>query len=527
MIRTRNSIFNMITKIGSNLLLVVLDFAIRSLFIYTLGATYLGIEGYFSNILTMLSLTELGFGSAIVFKLYKPIEENDYPRIRALMAFYRKVYIIMGCIIMGVGLCLIPLLPLLIKDYEVFSQIGLNAAFVFVMYLFKTASTYWFFSYKTSFVTANQKSYYLNIANYVIALVSSGVQIVILLFTKSFILYLSWLIAVNIFRNLIFARICDRLFPYIRQKAEGHIDRSERRGLFKDCGALLLHQINGAVLSASDNLVLTAVCGLEAVGYYSVYLTLKTSLQSLLYVFSDATNASIGSLYSTGDLEGSNFIWRVGNYALTAVHAIGGVGIAVLANEFITVWPGVGADYVVTQWVGTNGHTYAIPLALLVGSELYVYGIARCSSLFRLSFGLFQPLKYRPIASMLVNLAVTILLVPYLGMAGCVIGTIVSTLTTDFLIDPRAIHKYALKTSPKGYYIRHLLYFGTAVVSWLVSTVLCRLIAVSGFIGFILHGIVCAAVTGGLYCLFFCRTEEFRYLWGIVMNILHRKRSEA
>ena len=56
---------------------IVMTFASRTLFICLLGAEYLSLNGLFTNILTVLSLADLGIGSAIVFFLYKPIVDND------------------------------------------------------------------------------------------------------------------------------------------------------------------------------------------------------------------------------------------------------------------------------------------------------------------------------------------------------------------------------------------------------------------------------------------------------------------
>jgi O-antigen/teichoic acid export membrane protein len=523
MTRTQNSFFNMISSLGANLLVVVLNFVTRSVFISCLGTSFLGIEGYFSNVLTMLSLAELGFGTAIVYKLYKPIEQQDHRRILALMKLYRQIYRIIGCLIMLMGLCLIPLLPYLVKDYEKFAQLGLNAVVVFLMYLFNSASSYWFFAYKTSFVYANQKTYVLTTIGYAITIATSVCQILALVLTHNFLVYLATQIFFCIFRNLVYSTICDKRYPYLREKTTESVSREERRQIFKDCYALFLHRANGVVIEASDNIVLSALAGLDAVGLYSNYLALKLALRNILLVFTDSIQSSVGSIYSTGNLEWTRLIWRIVNFIAFWLYGIGAIGLAILANDFITIWPAVGPDFVVTQWVGNNGVTYAVPLALLMGIELYFYGQTRYCGVFRVSLGLFQPLKYRPIASILVNLAVSIATVPYWGMGGCVVGTIVSALTTDLLIDPWVIHKHALKKSPLPYYLKNVLYTCVVLVAGVLSWWLCRLVTVSGLLGFLIHGVICVVVPCGVFTLCFFSTEEFRYLVGTVKTLLLKK----
>ena len=99
-------------------LAIILQFVVRTVFIHTLGKSYLGINGLFSNILQMLSLAELGVGSAILFKLYEPLSKNDKKRIKILLKFYKRVYQIIGIVITVLGLSLIPFLRYIVKDYN-------------------------------------------------------------------------------------------------------------------------------------------------------------------------------------------------------------------------------------------------------------------------------------------------------------------------------------------------------------------------------------------------------------------------
>ena len=83
--RTTNTILNFTSSIAGQLIAIIMQFAVRTVFINTLGKSYLGINGLFSNILSMLSLAEMGVGSAIIFKLYEPLTKNDKARIKSLM----------------------------------------------------------------------------------------------------------------------------------------------------------------------------------------------------------------------------------------------------------------------------------------------------------------------------------------------------------------------------------------------------------------------------------------------------------
>lgn len=519
MSRTQNSILNFITNLGSSLLLVVLNFVTRSMFIRYLGTSYLGIEGLFSNILTMLSLAELGFGSAIVFKLYKPIEEQDRPRILVLMKLYRKTYFILGCVIAAVGICLIPFLPSLVKDYHRFADLGLNAVIIFLLYLFNSVASYWFFAYKSAFVQASQKTYLLNLLGYAVAIVNSICQILVLVFLRSFILYLSVQIFFAVLTNLLYALVCDKRYPYIREKTSERISKEELKEFFKDCASLLLYRGSNTITTASDNVVLSAMVGLETVGYYANYLSIKTALRSLLYTFLSAVQASLGSIYSTGNLEWSRLVFRVVNFCTVLLYGIGAIGLAVLMDDFIQLW--IGSEYIVTSWL-YNGQTVSTPIALLIGIEIFTYGQVLYCSIFRNAMGLFQELKFRPVASILVDLAICILTIPYLGIAGCVLSTIVSHLTTNLIFDPIVICKHGLKQSPWGYFLRNLSYKLVIILAGLLAWWVCGLIPFDGIAGFLLRGVVCVLVPSFSMVICFCRTTEFSFLLNTVKTLLHK-----
>ena len=521
MTRTQNSFFNMVTGLGSELLLVVMNFITRRIFIQTLGSSYLGIEGYFTNILSILSLTNLGFGTAIVFKLYKPIEEKDQRRIQVLMRLYREVYFVVGCIIGGLGLILIPFLPRLVRDYGRLASLGLNGVFIFLLYLSKTVSSYWFFAYKNAFIRATQKGYLLTIVGYAVSIADCIAQILILVFTGNFVLYLVTQILFVILKNIINAIVCDRRHPYLREKITERVSRAEVIGIFKDCTATLLHQISGTVMRSSDNVVLGAMVGLGPVGLYANYLMIESNLSSLLNSVINATEASLGSLHSTNHLDWSRLCFRVVNFCSMWLYGVGGIGVAVLANEFIPLAFGQN-NLVVTSWTTAGGTVVSTPLAFLIGIEIYLYGQINYCRIFRNITGTFRQVKYRPIASVIVNLVVSAALVPWLGIAGCVVGTIVAYQTTYLIFDPRVICRSALQQSPRSYYLTNILYKAVTLAAGFLSWWLCSLISLGGVIGFIVRGCVCVAAPSAVFTLCYHRTEEFRFMLHTVRDLLDR-----
>ena len=520
MTRTQNSFFNVLTSVAATILVVILGFITRTIFVRTLGIDFQGIEGEFSNILSVLSLADLGIGTAIVFKLYKPIEENDRPRILVLMKLYRQVYTVIGLVITALGLLLIPFLPYLARDYDLFARLHMSPVLVFLIYLLHTASSYWLFAYKSSFVRANQKSYILTVVSYVTSILSSLLQIAALIIARSFYLYILVRWAETAVSGIIGAVICNKRYPWINDKTEDKVSRAELKEFFKDCSALLLYRIHNVIINSSDYIVLTAVIGFRAGGLYSNYLYVKNALRSLLDTVINSFQASLGSIYSTGNLDWSRLIFRTMNLIVIWLYGIGAIGLAILMDEFIPLWLGT-SEYVITAWEfrGT-GPLVSTPLALLVGIEMYIIGQRQYFMIFREAMGLFQHYKYRPILSVIVNLVFCIPGVYYLGPAGCVISTIIAGLTTNLVFDPIVIHRYALHLPVRIYYTRNLLYAAVITAAGILTWFLCGLVPLEGVPGFLVRGCVCAAVPSAVIVLCYHRTEEFQFLWQTVRGLL-------
>lgn len=525
MSRSKNSFFNIVTSVTATVLTVLLGFITRTVFVRTLGINFQGIEGEFSNILSVLSLADLGIGTAIVFKLYKPIEENDRPRILVLMKLYRQVYNIIGLVITVLGLLLIPFLPYLARDYDLFSQLNLNPVLVFLIYLLHTASSYWIFAYKSSFVRANQKSYILTAVGYASSIVCSLCQIVALAVYHSFILYIIVQWAGTLASGIIGAVICNKRYPWVNDRTEDRVSKAELKEFFKDCSALLLYRIHNVIINSTDYIVLTALVGFRAGGIYSNYLYVKNNLRSLLDAVTNSFQASVGSIHSTGNLEWSRLVFRTVNLLVIWLYGIGAIGLAILLNEFLPIWLGT-SEYIVTSWVH-NEVTIRTPLALLIGIEMYIIGQRQYFMVFREAMGLFQYYKFRPILSVVVNLVLCVPGVYFLGPAGCVISTIITGLTTNLVFDPIVICRFGLKTEVRPYYTRNLIYAAVIGVSGLLAWWICGRIPVGGIVGFLVHGCVCAAVPSVLVAACFFRTEEFRFLLNSVMQMLPINRKQG
>ena len=152
--RTQLSIKNAITQFITNVVTILFLFIGQNIFIKILGIQYNGLNGLFTNILTILNLFELGIGSSITYNLYKYIKNNDTETIKSIMRFYKKAYNYISIAILIIGLLITPFIKYTIKDIT----IDINIYIVYILFLLSTVATY-LNSYKRNIIIANQKNY--------------------------------------------------------------------------------------------------------------------------------------------------------------------------------------------------------------------------------------------------------------------------------------------------------------------------------------------------------------------------------
>ena len=235
--RTKNSARNASVAIITKIIYIIMNFICRTFFIKLLGSEYLGINGLFTNILTMLSFAELGIGTAIIYKMYKPIADDDHERIKTLLHFYKKTYAIIGIVILIIGLSIIPFLNNFIKEVP---NIKENLIVIYILFLSNTSISY-FFAYKKSIITGYQKEYILNIITLIVTIILDIVQIIFLYLTHDYIIYLLLQILATIIENVIASIKANKLYPYIKDKEYKKLAKDEQKSIFKDVKSLFFY----------------------------------------------------------------------------------------------------------------------------------------------------------------------------------------------------------------------------------------------------------------------------------------------
>ena len=512
--RTRNTITNIASSFGGRMLKTILTFAIRTVFIQTLGKSYLGVNGIFTSILNMLSLAELGFGATIVYHLYKPLAARDSARIRTLIKFYKYAYRVIGFVILFLGVCLIPLLPVLIRDYHSLEPLGINAVLIFMIYLLQSAASYLFFAYRQTVIEADQKKYVIDLAECGKTILEAALQLISLLVLKSFLLYtLSTLVSVIAY-NFTIGFIAKRMYPDFFGKESGNLTREEIISLFKDCGAMFLYKTESVVLKATDNMVLSAFIGLETVGLYSSYLLIINACKGFLDKFYISVKHSMGNLFAVESTEKKFQYFEIMNFLTMILYGTVAVGLAVCSNDLIGSW--IGDSYVIPQ-----------PFALLIGIEVLFDGLIRNLTQIRNIAGAFKQLWYRPILSIVVNTISSVFLVKFAGINGVIIGTILAQVLVGMTVDPYVVMNVCFqKYRPLiYYYLKNAGYMLVLVCGGL----LCRLISnyvLPGrlWLSVIVHAGMTALIIPTVFMLVYRNKPECQYVIRLASRVQKKLR---
>lgn len=506
--RTENSLLNIATGLGGYIINTLLGLVCRIVFTRTLAADYLGINGLFTNLLSMLSLAELGIGTAIVYALYKPLALDDKEKIASLVKFYGKCYRIIGIIVAVIGLCLLPFLDVLIRETP---DIPENLNLIYLLYLFNTSSTY-FFSYRSSLLTAAQQHYLVTGLSYIITIIQSIVQIVLLFLTHNYIIYLLIQSFGTLLFNFSISYVAKKRFPCIAAKNIQPLSANERHDLIRNVRALTITKVSGMIVNQTDSIIITYFSGLVTTGLSSNYTLLSNTLNTLLNQLFNGITASIGNHNAIETKEHKLQLFYSVNLANFWLFGWAAIGIFVVSNDLVSLL--FGAEYVLSRSI-----SFAIAL------NFYMVGMQSAIWTYGNTMGLFRQGRYLLLLTAAINLFCSIILGKIFGLFGILIATAISRALTNTWYDPYKVFKYGFFESPWIYFKRYLLYALLLAFTGSICYFICTLITLSTAVNVILKTIICTVVPNAVFLICFYKTEDFSHLKKLAVNAITKIKS--
>ncbi|MGN0318671.1 MAG: lipopolysaccharide biosynthesis protein [Lachnospira sp.] len=490
---SRNFTWGMFQRIVSSLF----PFITRTVMIYTIGLSYVGLSGLFSSVLMVLNLAELGIGNAMVYFMYKPMAEENVDEVCALLAVYRKCYRVIGLVILGVGICLFPLLHFLVNG-EVPSDINLEM--LFAVYLLNNVLGYFLFAYRRSLLIAAQRSDYLSKVGTLIQIFSSLMMILALLMTRNYYLYILVMPLSTIVSNLLVAVLTWKLYPHYQCK--GRIPVSEQKKLKKMVSGLMMQKIGGIVNESVDTIVISGFLGLVTLALYQNYFVVISTVMGFVSMLNSSLTPSIGNSIASETVEDNYRLFNNLNFIYIWIVSWSSICMLCMFQPFIRLWLGEECQF-------------GMEMVLLFVAYYFVYRWCDVIGLFQEACGLWWETRLIPITGAVLNLVVNIALVKTIGLPGILISTILSILFVYDLGSSRALFNTYFKSIRGGfgkYWRRQIFYLIIALVTGISTWLVCSSVECSSvFWQLCFNGCVCLLVPNLLLLIFWGKCPEMKY----------------
>ncbi len=490
-----------------NVITLFLGAALRQVFITRLGDTLLGISDYYTSILTVLSLAELGISTAFNYSLYGPVARNEVEKVKSYMRLYKKAYRGIAAAIAAIGLAIAPFLKYLIKDPGSVSLRDITICYLIV--LFNTVSSY-FVAYKYSLANAQQKNYIETNVITITKTLTISLQIAGLYFFPNFYLYLVTAVVIELAQKIFVSLYLDRMYPYLKDKKVEKLSEEEVGGIVGQTKALVLHRVGDMARSQTDAMIIAAFIDVTTVNFVGSYNHVISSVSNFVNIIFNSVLSGFGNLIATEKKEKQYWMFQVYRFLGCWIYGFSAIGFFLMLTPLIILW--VGEERALSD--------------LVIGCIMFDYyfkGERIVLTNYKTAAGVFQQDKYLPIIQGAVNLVISIVLVQKIGLVGIYIGTIVSGLIAN-ITRPFIIYKVCFNKSVAVYFKDSFKYAAVNAAVLVLLLFLKNSIMTSVTIPmFILMVGIITVVYNALFVLIFGRCREFAYLWGLVADKIQKK----
>lgn len=484
--RAKNSVRNTLYGFVNRVLLILLPFINRTIFFYTLGSLYLGLNSLFSSLLQMLSLSELGIGSALVFSMYKPLAEGDANKTSALLLLYKKVYRLIGLILLLAGFLLIPILHRFISG-EI--PEGVNIVIVYVVFLVNTAISYFAFAHIKALLIADQRNDIVVNINSIITVISFITQTIILLVFKNYYIYILSFPLFTLLDNLLAGYIAKRRYPTIQCK--GVIPKQELKTIFTHVKGIAIQKICSTTRSSIGNIIVSTFLGLTVLAIYNNYYFIILSIHALAYQIPNAIRSSVGNSISSESQDKNYADFNCLNFLYSFITGWMAICIFCLIQPFMALW--MGSEMMLPL---KSVALFALYFVLLQTTDIF--------ELYKDAAGLWWYGRFRSIAEVLVTIVLTLLLGNIWGIDGVLLAVIISISIIGHLYGGYIVYQNYFKERRFREYIYNLLYYIISIVfAGIFTFMICDNLQLVSLPGLIIQGIICLIASGSLLLLLY------------------------
>ena len=466
--RTGKTTINFVTGFLSQFVVLILNFVVRYIFIRTLGYNYLGINSLFSSILTILSVADLGFGSALGIVLYSSLAKKDEEEIAGVMHFFKNVYLVIGLIVTVSGLIVTPFIKYLVNTTEDIP----NLSIYFLFFLANTVSSY-FISYRAILIKADQKNFVVNNTTTVVKVLKAVFEgLILALFPKWFGLvptyfsYLGVMVIATYAIGILTSAYAKKVYSFAFKNVK--ISSEKKNDIIFTTRDLFLYKVCNVFSMPIDNILISLLLGTAILGIYSNYLLIFTTLMEFVCLISRNTISSVGNFVVEKDIKEQKRLYFEIQALYFAVIIFCTVNFVSLATPFLNLV--FGAESILSKWV-----------VFLFGATLFLRCTREQSGIFRETTRIYRKTKYISLINTAVHIGLSILFGYLLGLEGILLGNVLAYFSTNFWYEIYALFKWHFKEAPLKPFLLYLYVIVVTVLASVCGYYLCSLF-VSGSI---------------------------------------------
>lgn len=474
--RTLNSKRNIVVGLLSNCLIPVFAFFVKSATVKYFGVEYIGLTGVFVSVLQMLNLAELGISTAVIVNLYKPLKEQDTVAVRGILASFRRVYRIVGLVILGAGIVVSPFLSKLVEDT---GDIRENIYMLYFIYLAEKVSGFLLFAYKEALFNAAQRLDLTKTVYIVIYFVRSCLQLFALIVLKNFYLYAAVFLGATVLYNIALGILSEKKFG--EYYPEGKIDDTAKHNVLEQVAGLSVSNILGVIRDSLNSLIVTSFLGLYIAGQYSNYLTIYDAVIAFFLVITKAIQASIGNSIVSESVEK--------NYAnLTKMEFLHNLFITACTVYMISLY-----QPFMKLWMGEE-LMFSDPVMMLFVLYFYIRAMSEVRNAFFSALGYWWKAKWIFITEAVLILVLMTVLGKLFGVAGIVLSSSLSVVSVNYIGCTNLLFREYFGSGRKEFYTNRILYTVITVMISAVSWYLCSRISYEGIPGLVVRAGLCTLI---------------------------------
>lgn len=505
-----NTKANILTGLILKITKILLPFVFRTIVLYVLGEKYLGLSSLFTSILQVLNITELGFSTAVIYHMYKPIADNDVNKVCSLLNYYKKVYRYIGIAILIIGLMILPFLDHLIMG-DVPSDI--NISILYLLYLFDVVVSYFLYSYKSALLNAVCRIDLVNIIQIITTILMYTLQISLLFLSKNYYLVVMCSMISTIITNLLVQYLSNKKYP--KYQCFGTINKEEKKSIKKQVLGLMIGKISDTSRNSFDSIILSMFGGLTIVAIYNNYYYILNALYAIMLVFTTSIQSLIGHNVVTKDVKSnySNLLFL--QFLFSFLINICCCELVLLYQPFIKIWV---------------GEKLMLPIStvFLLVVYFFVLNINNAKNVYFTGNGLWWKAKKSFIFESLGNLLLNILLGYYYGINGVIIATIITIVIFNYIGRSNIIFKEYFKKTPKEYYSSQLLQTIVTIISCIFTVIVANFIKINNnILNIFVYLIIGLIIPIIIYSISFCRTCYFQKMLTTIKKIIIRKKNNC